>query len=52
MGNKDIIDYIHFQRQNFLKARALIGEEVDIASLSTAIHKLYKEEIAEEAKRR
>jgi hypothetical protein len=51
VGNKDILDYIHFQRQNFLKARTLIGEEIDITSLSAAIHEQYKM-IAEEAKKR
>ena len=51
VGNKDILDYIHFQRQNFLKARTLIGEEIDITSLSAAIHEQYKM-IAEKAKKR
>jgi hypothetical protein len=51
VGNKDILDYIHFQRQNFLKARTLIGEEVDITSLSADIHKQY-DTLRQEAKNR
>ena len=43
MGNKDMLDYIHFQRDNFLRTRQLLGAEVNTASLSSEIHKKYLE---------
>lgn len=51
MGNKELLDYIHFQRDNFLKSRQLLGIEPDLASLSASIHKQY-EIIAKEAQKR
>ena len=51
MGNKELLDYIHFQRDNFLKSRQLLGAEPDLASLSASIHKQY-EIIAKEAQKR
>ena len=43
VGNKDMLDYIHFQRDNFLRTRQILGAEVNTASLSSDIHKKYLE---------
>ena len=43
IGNKDMLDYIHFQRDNFLRTRQALGAEVNTASLSSDIHKKYLE---------
>ena len=43
MGNKEALDYIHFQRDNFLRSRQLLNAEINTNFLSDQVNEKYQE---------